>query len=235
MRIKAGSNSRLTVYETCPYRAKLAYVERVECPKRLISDALNRGNRVHTAAEDFTTGARSDLIAELKNFNSEFLELKKLFQQKQVVIEKMWCFNEGWNSISDIKYDEIWLRVKLDAAVFLDNETVVAIDYKTGKRYRNELKHGNQCQLYQLAVFLRYPQVQNIITELWYTDLNEIHSMKFTRAQGLRFLEGFNTRLLRMTTDEEFKAKPSNWNCRWCPYRAPPEGTGDCGRDASSS
>ncbi len=233
MRIKAGSISRLNVYEACPFRAKLAYVDRIEQPKRLISEALNRGNRVHSAAEDFATGARSDLVAELRNFNSEFKELRHLFQQKQVVIEKMWCFDEGWSSIDESLRDKTWLRVKLDAAVFLDRETVVAIDYKTGKRYRNELKHANQCQLYQLAVFLRYPQIQNLITELWYTDLNELVQMKFTRSQGLRFLQGFNDRLLMMMTDEVFEAKPNPWNCKWCPYRREPEGTGDCGRDPS--
>ena len=226
--IKAGSLSRLTIFEACPYRAKLAFVDRIPMPSRLLSAALNRGNRVHSAAEDYVTGSRSDLIAELHNFRPEFTELKKLFKQKQVIAEKMWCFNEGWNSIDESEYQKIWLRVKLDLAVFLDSETVVAIDYKTGKRYRNELKHANQCQLYQLAVFLRFPQVEKVITELWYTDLNELVRMSYTREQGLRFLQGFNERLQEMTSAEIFVSKPSNWNCRWCPYRSEPDGTGDC-------
>ncbi len=226
--IKAGSISRLTVFEACPYRAKLAYVDHIPMPDRLLSVALNRGNRVHSAAEDYVIGSRSDLIAELHNFRPEFTELKKLFKTKQVIAEKMWCFDEGWNSIHESEYQKIWLRVKLDLAVFLDSETVVAIDYKTGKRYRNELKHANQCQLYQLAVFLRFPQVEKVITELWYTDLNELIPVSYTREQGLRFLRGFNDRLQEMTTAEIFVSKPSNWNCRWCPYRNGPDGTGDC-------
>ena len=226
--IKSGSISRLTVFEGCPLRAKFAYVDKIKEPEGLVSQPLIRGNLIHEAAEHFVTGARSDQIAELRNFSEEFRELRRLFKAKQVVIEKMWCFNEGWNTVDSKDFENTWLRVKLDAAVFLDSETVVAIDYKSGKRYRNEIKHANQCQLYQLAVFLRFPQVKRVITELWYTDLDELVSMKFTREQGLRFLKGFNDRLLTMTQEVVFKAKPTPWNCKWCPYRAKPEGTGDC-------
>jgi hypothetical protein len=125
-----------------------------------------------------------------------------------------------------------WLRMKLDAIVFLTKHEAVAIDYKTGKIFGNEVKHGEQLMLYQLAAFLRYPELEVVHTELWYLDHDELRHKVFTRAQGLRFQKSWDMRGTAITTATEFPPNPNKWSCQYCPYGKPengfPQGTGHC-------
>ena len=121
---------------------------------------------------------------------------------------------------------DAWARIKLDAFVRLSKTHAVVIDYKTGKKFGNEIKHAEQTQLYQLAAFLRYPELETIDVELWYTDQDDLTHMKYTRSQGMRFFQNFNQRGIAMTSAEEFPPSPNVFACKWCPYG--PRGTGDC-------
>ena len=72
--------------------------------------------------------------------------------------------------------------------------TATVIDFKTGKRWGNEVKHAQQAQLYALGTALRYDEVQKIYTELWYVDQDELIPMTMTRAQALRFFKNWDDR-----------------------------------------
>lgn len=248
--IKAASYSRIQIFEQCPHRAKLAYVERIPENERPPLPAgkeyaNDRGNRVHDYAEFFVRGHEDhqELIPELRNFAPELYQLRALYaaDPSSVIMENMWLFDYAWLPLptdTDPRSKEIAMRIKLDVCVLLDNGTrAVVIDYKTGKRYGNEVKHGEQTQLYALAVFLRFPDVEFVQTELWYTDQNEIASMQFTRSQGLRYLKNWNNKLMKIVGATEFPKKPSIYTCRFCPYKTGligkqgPEGTGHCDKN----
>lgn len=111
-----------------------------------------------------------------------------------------------------------WVRMKLDAMVMHDETTATVIDYKTGRKFGNEVKHGEQLQLYQLAAFMRYPKLQTVYAELWYLDQDEITSQKFTRTMGLRFREKFTKRGDALTSCEVFPPNPNKFTCKWCMY-----------------
>lgn len=113
-----------------------------------------------------------------------------------------------------------WLRLKLDALVFLHETHAVAIDYKTGRKFGNETKHAEQLYLYQLVTFLRYPKLEKVTTELWYLDQGVEHttSQTFTRMQGLRFKQAFDKRGGALTSCDTFPANPSVHACKWCQY-----------------
>lgn len=122
-----------------------------------------------------------------------------------------------------------WLRLKLDAMVHVSETEAISIDYKTGRKFGNELKHAEQLQLYQLVCFLRYPKLEVVTTELWYLDQDELTAGTFTRAQGLRFKRSWDARGTRLTTATEFRPNPTVHTCKYCPYG--PEhlgGTGHC-------
>jgi len=228
--IKAGSFSRLQIYSECPYRAKLAFVERVPEPERPpLPDGKeypnDRGSRIHDYAENLVRGIEGfeEYVPPLINFKEEFEVLKRLYQDGQLLMEDLWLFDDGWNSLpSDLPpYDpRIWLRIKIDAfAISQDGTRGVVIDHKTGKRYGNEIKHGEQVQLYALSVFLRFPEIEHLTTELWYLDLNEIQPFNISRRHGLKFLKKWNERMLKMTSDTEFKPNNNTHSCRFCPYK----------------
>lgn len=220
--LKAWSFSRLTLYEGCPHKAKLQYIDKIEeLPRELqpgqTEFANDRGSRVHAAAETYVKGETDELAAELLHFKPELETLRGLYPDA-VTPEEMWCFTEDWATCNHDDYDNIWLRVIADAFVWLSDTEVTIVDYKTGKRYGNELKHGQQMTLYALATAMKYPQVETIHTELWYLDLNELASQTYRAHQALAFAKNFNDRALRLTSDTEFKPKPSKSSCMFCPY-----------------
>lgn len=119
-----------------------------------------------------------------------------------------------------------WLRLKLDALVFDTPTSAIAIDYKTGKKFGNEIKHSEQLQLYQLVTFLRYPQLETITTELWYLDQDDLTGMEVPRLRGLRHKDSWDRRGNKLTTCDEFPPNPNIHSCKYCPYG--PTGTGHC-------
>lgn len=236
--IRATSFSRLKVYEQCGLRAKLAFIDRV---KELQADLPpgeelpnERGTRVHQQADAYVREGGT-LIPELSSFAAEFKKLHELYAKDQVETEQMWLFDKAWTRLPDDDpfSRKIWLRVKCDAVVWQNDSELVVIDFKTGRRFGNEVEHATQCQLYQLGAFLRYPGVKTVTTELWYVDQDELVPIQFTRKQGLRFFETWNERMIRMTSDTDLIAKPNVHSCRWCPYktgqvRKGVQGTGHC-------
>lgn len=231
-KINAWSHSRIVIFEQCKRRSELAFIQRIPEPERPLKPgqtehANDRGARCHEAAEKFVRGG-VELIPELGNFAPEFARLKELHGEGKASLEGEWAFDRDWKSVAWMSSD-VWCRIKCDTVIFISEDTAVVIDYKTGKRFGNEVKHAEQMQLYQLGVFLRYPKIQKVIVELWYLDLDELNTMEYRRDQGMRYLEGFSKRGEAMTTCEDFAPNPNAYSCRWCPYK-PTErgGTGHC-------
>jgi len=245
--IKAGSYSRLKVFATCPRQAKLKYINKIKEPER---PALpkgkeypnDRGSRVHDYAEHYVANHKDHkaLIPEMLNFEEEFALCKALYKQHsdRFFMEKMWLFDDSW-SILPAKTEpwdkRIWMRIIIDLCLFNSTGTIAyVVDHKTGRKYGNEVPHGEQTQLYALAVALKFPEVETIITELWYLDQYEVTRIKYTRKQALRFLENWNNKMMRMTTAVNFPAKANAYSCNFCAYKTGTigkkgqQGTGDC-------
>lgn len=229
--LKAWSYSRLSIFEQCKLRARLAFVDKIPEPVRPLppgktEHANDRGARVHEAAEIYARGELGiDLIPELGTFKDEFLRLREFAKTGRAAFEGDWAFNNQWLPVAWNSSD-VWVRIKLDALVFLTDEHALVVDYKTGRKRGNEVKHAEQGQLYQLATFLKYPDLQQITVEFWYTDQDDITRYVYTREQGLRFLSGFSRRGSALTSCSEWTPNPNMFSCRYCPYG--PKGTNHC-------
>lgn len=220
--IRQVSFSRLQNFEKCRYLAKLMYIDKVPEPERPLppgrtEHANDRGSRIHDAAEMYVRGG-VELIPELLRFKDEFNALRNSFERGQVQLEGEWAVNTEWEPVAWGSSDA-WCRMKLDAMeLHEDGEYARVIDYKTGKRRGNEIKHTEQGQIYQLATFLRYPDLQDITVEFWYTDLGETDIKHYSRVQGIQYFDKYNDRLLAISTCTDFKPNPNAFSCRWCPY-----------------
>ena len=221
MAINAWSFSRLAVFQQCKLRAKLQFVDKIPEPERPLpkgktEHANVRGSRVHDEAEKYVRG-NGEFPREASKFRLEFDKLQELFDKGRVSLEGDWGVDADW-APTGWRDENIWGRIKLDALVHMSDTEAVVIDYKTGRRFGNEIKHAEQNQLYQLATFLRYPKIQKVTAELWYLDQDELHSMVFSRAQGLRFFNGINNKATEMTTAVSFPPSPNIFACKYCPY-----------------
>jgi len=226
-RIISWSHSKLVDFEKCRFMAKLKHIDRIPEPERELppgktEHANDRGSRIHDAAEQFVRG-KGDFIPEMKEFKAEFNHLKHLFKLGTVSLEGEWGMDRNW---TPAPWKSAWHRSKLDALVLCSPEEAVVIDYKSGRRIYNEVKHGEQLQLYQLNTFLRHPTLEVVHAELWYLDAKELTSVTYTRDQGLRFLRTWDQRGKKITSNTDWKPNPNKFSCQYCPYG--PWGTGHC-------
>jgi hypothetical protein len=229
--IKQWSISKAKTFSQCKLRAQLQYGQKIPEPERPLppgktEHANDRGTRIHDAAERYVNGT-GEFIPEMGKFRAEFDSLRQLYADGLVSLEGEWAHDIDWE-VTPWKSKEAWLRLKLDAIVFLSDYEAVVIDYKSGKKFGNEVGHAEQVMLYQLSAFLRYPKLEIVHTELWYLDVDDLTQQTFSRSQGLRFKKKFTDMGMSMTTCTEFPPNANIFSCKYCPYG--PRGTGHCER-----
>lgn len=213
--LSAWSYSALKVFEQCPYRSYIQKVKKIQEPS---NPAADRGTAIHQEAEDYVNGTLGEFPESCKKFRSEFEELRDLFNDAKVELEGEWGFDLDWAPVGWME-KATWARIKLDALVHEDEQSARVIDYKTGKKFGNEIAHAQQCLLYAIGTFFRYPHLEYVQTELWYIDHGETTKKSFTRAEAMMFAPGFHKRAIIMTTAEDFAPTPSKDSCKWCSYR----------------
>ena len=226
--IISWSHSSLGNFEKCKFLAKLKHLDRIPEPQRELPQgktehANDRGSRIHDWAENYVNGTHATQIPEMREFAVEFEHLRHLFTKGIVSLEGEWGVDKNWE-VTDWK--TAWHRSKVDAIVFPDPYSAIVIDYKSGKKFGNEIKHAEQTQLYALNAVLRYPKIETVTTELWYVDVKDLTSKTFTREQILRFKPGFDRRGRAMTSATEFPPNGNVFSCQWCMYGTRPDGTG---------
>jgi len=217
-------------HEKCPYISYLQNVLKAPRPKIDPEDEthpLNRGRITHDEAEQYVRG-NMPMTKGLKHFKDDFEFLAERHMEGEVILEEDWAYTTGWE-FTGWMADDTWNRMKLDAMHRLDTHSARVIDYKTGKKYRNEIKHMQQGQLYMVGAFLKFPELETVQTEFWYLDLPNSNVTKkiYQRKNYLQYLQKFTERALDMTQTTDFKPKPSKHSCMWCDFGTN-KGTGAC-------
>ena len=233
--IRTASFSRLDDYGKCPKMARFKYVDKVPELAREGEDARDRGLRLHKAEEDYLTGIIDDLPSELEVLREILEPLRTKYQEQpgSVLVEERWNFNDAWEPVADNDWDNIWLIAKLDIFEFEDESEGTAYDLKSGKKNGNEVKHAIQGQLYAVASFFRFLELERVNVRFLYPDVRETSEQSFERKDAHRLMGMFNKRIVTMLSDTVFLPRPSKHTCRFCPYKTGKvgklqNGTGHC-------
>lgn len=209
------SYSALDTYRLCPLRAKFRYIDKLPDPGNKYSQ---RGNEIHDQLEGVVK--RGEPVPDVA---VHFAPLLEQMQQTDTICEKMFMFDGNWQPTDD--RSRVWLYVKQDLVVVGD-EYVLTVDYKTGKKFGNEVKHMAQKTLYSIAAKQLWPGREEYIAEMWYIDQKDLTSRSFTPA----FLDQARARLdaevEKMFADRTFRPRPNIQSCKYCPYG--PRGSGHC-------
>lgn len=218
--IKSWSHSRLMDFEACNYKAFLKIVEKR--PDLSPKTAAERGTVVHDECENFVNGKlKTPNAIAVKHFADELNSLRDHYKAGRVSLEGEWGFDRNWQPT---EYKTAWLKIKADAVAHLRPDYAVVIDYKTGKRFGNEIKHGEQLMLYSIGTLIRNPKLELTTAELWYFDQNELASTKLPRSRMGSVQRMYDRRGMRMTEATTFPASPNAFSCKWCPYRKADKG-----------
>lgn len=228
--ITAWSFSRLKDFEQCPLKAYKKYVEKAS-QEHMDMTAANRGSMVHTSAELFVQGD-GPFIKEMAKFRDYFADVKIEYEAGDVIVEQDWGFDKDW-SVTGWFDKDVWCRMKLDTLRTKtrnddgDPVHVIPTDYKTGKKYGNEVSHGQQGQIYAVGTFLRFPTVEVADVELVYLDQGQTTKRTYTREKAMKFLPSWTSRGLKMTEATDYPPKPNKMTCMWCPF-GPQHGDASC-------
>lgn len=224
-KVAAWSFSRYKEHANCP--AKLSYKvhDRLKEPG---SPAMDRGNELHKAAEDYVNGTTKRPPASWpKHWHSRLKILRDMIgKQKRVGgTETQWNFDHAWKQLPDNDpfNKQIWLRIKFDFWVYIEEtRTLLIIDYKSGKVRPDE--HQEQLDLYALAGLLRFHgKVDMVQTELWYIDQPEgpgdTMPGLYPADQLKKLMQTWVKKTKKLLNDTRFIATP-NYLCGWCHFRA---------------
>jgi hypothetical protein len=216
--IKAWSMSRLHNYETCPHTLKQRSIDKIKTPD---SPQAARGTQIHDMCEQWVKRGSDDLKGDrgtnMDYFRSDFEKLRSDYDKDKVELEGDWGYRRDWSPCGFFAPD-VWGRAKLDAFVMESPTSCKIIDYKTGRKYMNEIKHGEQGLSYALATFHRYPDVEHFCVEFWYLDQGEKMIRNFRRSDLAVLLVRLNNRAVKLTSDTELTATPSEKACKWCDF-----------------
>ena len=219
-KIPATSFSSLSNFEKCPYHLYLSKVEKCPDPS---GPAAQRGTEIHDMAESYLRGDLEEMPKELGKFAELFETLRERFAEGHVHVEEDWAFTRDWEATGWTSPD-CWLRVKLDAMERQSKTSAVVYDWKTGKKFGNEVKHGQQALLYVIAAFVLFPELEFIESNMVYLDKGEKMTTSYSRDQAMLFFDRYNLRFNIATTAVEFNPTPNASACRWCPHGKTQEG-----------
>ena len=227
--ITAWSFSRLKDFEKCPLQAYLKYCEKLPTD-HMDRVAGDRGTQIHLEAELFVKD-KGPFTDNLKKFADYFSVVKDEYDAGTVTLEEEWAFNRDWE-ITDWFAEDAWCRMKLDNMRITGYEndlpvTATPTDYKTGKKFGNEVSHGQQGQLYAVGTFLRVPSLEHVDVEFLYLDHGQTTKRGYTREKAMKFLPNWTERALKMTEATDYPPKPNKITCMWCPF-GPQNGNGSC-------
>jgi RecB family exonuclease len=223
--MSSWSFSSYQVFRSCPRHFLYKHINKFpsEAPP---SEYGERGTAIHEAAERYIRGETEELHPNCLDFKEDLANLRERYASGTVSVEEEWAFNSDW-SIGDWK--TAWLRIKCDAVAHLSESHLAVIDFKTGKRKGNELKHAQQVRLYALAAFIRYPEAQKITVELWYFDQDDLNSNTITRDDYDALFQMFDRVGHEITEATSYPPRPNIESCRFCEYKE------RCGLAPSSS
>lgn len=200
------SLSALSTFEKCAARYKFKYIERLPEPTR--PAAASRGVDMHKYIEDYINGTVDGLPASLIMYQPYFDNLRQVKAMCEVKI----ALNEKWEVI-DWESPDVWYRGILDL-LHLQPPVALVKDWKTGKEYDD---HYDQKEIYAIATFAAYPEIDTVKAIHVYLDLGRNTERVYARDQAAARRSFWEGRVARMSSERAYIPSPS-YSCRYCAF-----------------
>ena len=207
------SYTALTAYENCPKRYYLTRVAKTFHDTQ--NEAAIWGNRVHIELENAVKTGKPlpEGMEQWQHYVDKFYKLSrspknKVFTERQLAVDKNFRPVE-WMA------PNAWCRGIVDIGV-LSGDTLVACDWKTGKRKPD----STQLALFAGLLFAHFPRVKKVKTVfIWLQDRKSDKSEYLVEDRAEIWNE-FLPRVQRMGNafaEDRWEPKPSGLCRGWCP------------------
>lgn len=217
------SYSQLQTYRACPYRARLQYIEHSPQPPLKPDSPLIRGRAVDQAVQDYLLDD-GPLTDDIKAFEEQLGTVRELRRSGRatVDVQRKTYLDPNWRSCERSDY---WLIYIPDIHV-RTKDVNLTIDWKTGKKWGNEVKHYDQGLLYCTGEWCQRPEYDEYQFEDWYGDQKDVTAHVFTPTQLAAARVAFDKEVAAMFADLICAPRPNKIVCKYCPFG--PRGTGAC-------
>lgn len=205
----AWSHSRLSAFETCPYRH-----EQVDLLKKIKDEnpAGLEGQNIHKALENYCRDG-APIPAKYANYRNigdrvRALPGDKKYEQKLAVTERF--------EPCDYFAKDVWFRCVVDVLILIPPRAA-ALDYKTGKIKVNY----DQLSLNSACIFAHYPEIETVDTRYWWVAYGGgFLKKRYERTAVGEVWSGFLPRVnayRNAVEQNKFLPKPSGLCKRHCP------------------
>ena len=224
------SFSRINTYNQCPRKFKFQYIDKlgVFTP----SKALDRGKLIHSLLEhngDLNKVMKTSDWAQIRNNKvltkddiKEAIETYNTFKNSKIgkwIDSKTQMFNElaiamdKHLDIQDYNADNVLFRGYIDK-VIRDEDTLILIDYKTGK-YKPDMP-WDQLMYYGIALFNSMPFDKIIMLNV-FVDHQKVNKQILRREDQKKYQKTLITNIAEIEKDTEFK-KIETKLCEYCDF-----------------
>lgn len=217
------SYSGLMLYEQCPSAFNRRYNLKQETKESPPSDAMERGLRVHQEVEAYLEGSFNRVPKEALCFKDLLTAMR---DTRNPLSEVKWGLTVDWELTHFDDKNDGMVRGIFDAVYQID-ETVMVLEWKTGKIYPD---HGKQRSLYGLAGLAMYPDAEWVNVQTVYFDQDDVKELAFSRAQAKPHERLWHNKIQSAVEPQEYPQKPS-WKCKYCNYNA--ANGGECNGEAT--
>ena len=220
------SFSRLTDYETCPYRFYLKHITKAEQPELTDDHPMVRGRRIHEEVENYIRGDTDDFPSSGKKCQAIIDDCRARYDHGSATVEEKWGFVHDWAPCGWWD-DTVWCRMATDYHEIIEPQAHIIRDWKTGKSFGNEVKYMQQMQLYAVGAFMRYPDLEYVDVHLNFLDDGKARTKSFERGNKItKLMQRFTDRAYRLS-ENIYRPLPSLIACKYCPFGSQ-NGTGAC-------
>jgi hypothetical protein len=225
--LKNWSYKKLKMYRSCPFSVYLKYVKRV--PEPPIDPKFDAKRLRGITAHDDLAECVNHGAAVPQEFNA-FEDIIEGYRELNAVAEEDEYFDSNWNLIKkppgEKYWNGYWLVVKKDVRL-ATGEFVLVVDWKTGKKFGNEVDHFEQMKLYAVTEWRKDPGFAEYSVELQYLDKQDTWQHTFKPRDLERHWAVFDKDVSVMMSDRFFRPKPNKLTCQYCPFNHK-NGTGAC-------
>jgi len=241
------SHSQLGTYEACPYRYKLAYIDKIEAETEGI-EAFT-GSRVHDALEKLYRDLKVTRLNSLEDLLAFYHEVwEKNWNGVIQIFRKQYGAEDyrrlGEKCVSDYykryhPFDQgrtlgleeyisfpldgegvYWIRGYIDRLTLLDDSTLEIHDYKTSSRLptQEDVNSDRQLAFYQIGVEGKWQDIRQV-TLLWHYLSFDAEIRSSRTPEQLQQVRREALELIQtIETDRHFLPKEGPL-CDWCDYQ----------------
>lgn len=199
------SHSKLSEFETCPYRFKLHYIDKATPEAR--PEYFKRGSKIHAELERYP----DTMSSELKLFISSDVGQKyDTILRSETKREVRLGFTQDFNINSYSRNNAINFIVDL---IYMKDDIVYLVDWKTGKR--PQTIDWSQLELYAAAFLDQHPVV---VSYVYVDDCSEC-SRRYEMQDRAQIISNIKSKIHLVENCQEFQRSIS-WKCEYCQFKS---------------